>query len=92
MIPPVFHNAPELLPGLDFYFIAFQALNSCRSIGMSLGPIPWTAIVKYGEMHCDSEQGIQDLVHHIRAMDSKFLELANKSTPDPTPNNSGPGR
>jgi hypothetical protein len=28
---------------------AFWELSSCRAFGMSLGPIPWTAIVEYAE-------------------------------------------
>jgi len=28
---------------------AFWELCSCRTFGMSIGPIPWTAIIEYGE-------------------------------------------
>jgi len=28
---------------------AFWELSSCRAFGMSIGPIPWTAVVEYAE-------------------------------------------
>lgn len=46
-IPDKIANAPELEVGLEFYYFAFRDLGTCRSIGFSLGPIPWTAMNDY---------------------------------------------
>lgn len=42
-------NAPELAPGLEFYFHAFVELTTERQVGMSEGPIPVSAMRRYAE-------------------------------------------
>lgn len=37
--------------GFQWLWEAFVELTSCRQMGMSVGPIPWTAIQKYAEAH-----------------------------------------
>lgn len=72
-LPPQFANAPDLWPGLEFYWSAFWALDSCRAMGMSVGPIPWTAI----EQWCDAKEvddEERETVHYlIRRMDIAYL-------------------
>lgn len=73
---PAIDNRPILLPGLDFYFTAYNELRYDRPIGMALGPIPWSSVVKWGEIH-----GIHDpddlavLETHIRAMESVMAKF-----------------
>ena len=81
-VPERIKNAPRLLPGLDFYFEAFMHLTSCRESGWGVGPIPWTAIIRY----CD-EIGLQgdqreDMVHHIEVMDKAYIDHQNKKQED----------
>lgn len=75
--PPEFiANAPQLLPGLELYFEAFQELSTCRPyIGLEgmPGPIPWTAIDRYGLAHGFEEEGLDYLVSMVRALDDEFL-------------------
>jgi hypothetical protein len=76
---PALDKRPDLLPGLDFYFTAYRELRYDRPIGMSLGPIPWSSVVRWGEIH-----GITDpdelavLEHHIRAMESALAEIEDR--------------
>lgn len=72
-LPDVIANAPELLLGLDAYFEAFVELSTCRGLGMSAGPIPWTAIDRYAQRHGYSDEGFDYLVRMVRAMDEVFL-------------------
>lgn len=67
---PAFKNRPTLLPGLDFYFTAYRELRYDRPVGITLGPIPWSSIVKWGELHGLDVDDITVLEHHIRAMES----------------------
>lgn len=74
-LPDFIANAPELKPGLEFYIEAFWELHTCRSIGMDVGPIPWTAVQTYGTIHLDTAQEIFELHYLIRAMDHKYQEV-----------------
>lgn len=83
MAPPEFiANAPVLLPGLELYYDAFQELSTCRPyIGLEglPGPIPWTAIDRYGLAHGFEEEGLKYLVRMIRALDDEFLVYMRKA-------------
>ena len=79
-IPEAIKNAPELLPGLEFYYDTFWELDSCRQQGMSLGPIPWTAIQKFGEVMKLDEETLDDLHYFIRSLDNKYrLHMESKN-------------
>ncbi len=38
---------PPMMPAAMPFWRAFDALSSCRPVGMGIGPIPWTAIDAY---------------------------------------------
>lgn len=46
-IPDAILNAPEIYDGDDLFLKGFEELDTCRSIGLSKGQIPWTAIYQY---------------------------------------------
>jgi hypothetical protein len=77
-IPEIMREAPDLSPGLELYRTMFFDLSSCRSLGMGVGPIPWTAIHAYCRHHeLDVEQ--EDMAHYLlRRMDEFFLEHVNR--------------
>ena len=56
-----------------FYFDAFQELSSCRVSSMSLGPIPFTAIVEYSRIY--NVEDVEDFHFFIRLMDNTLLRL-----------------
>lgn len=57
-----------------FWLLAFRRLNSCRPVGMGVGPIPWTAIHQYAlAEHMDSF-GETVLEAIISRMDNVYLE------------------
>lgn len=62
-------------PNVDhfqFYIEAFYELSSCRQIGMSFGPIPFTAIAEYAKMYEVSD--FDEFLYIIRLLDNKYLE------------------
>lgn len=73
-IPKGILNAPQLLPGLELFWWAYQDLSSCRpaSFGGAL-PIPWTAIKEYAVLSDLDPDQTDDMVYFIRKMDSEFL-------------------
>ena len=77
-VPDAILNAPELFLGLEFFFSAFMALNTCRAVGWSAGPIPYPSVEEYAWLHELDEEESEDLHYHIRRMDCAFLELNAK--------------
>ncbi len=68
------NEGPELKPGLQFYFDAWQELATDRQLGMSVGPIPGMsirALVK--ELKLDQVESYE-FQYLIRKMDSAYLE------------------
>lgn len=69
-------DEPEELGPLDFYLDAFRELSTCRSSGMGLGPIPFTAIVEYSRLYDVGD--FDDFNYIIRLVDNAYLELNDK--------------
>jgi hypothetical protein len=77
-LPDRITKAPQLLPGLGFYFQAFLALSSCRPLGMSEGRIPWTAAYQYGQnMGLDPDE-FTDLWILVSYMDAEYLKVRHQ--------------
>lgn len=74
-LPDFIQNAPQLHPGLEFYLEAFWDLHTCRQFGMDVGPIPWRDVEKYGSIHLDTAEEIEELHYLIRQLDNKFFEV-----------------
>ena len=65
---------PDIGP-FDFFIDAFRELSSCRVNSMSLGPIPFTAIVEYSKLFDVGD--FSEFLYYIRAMDNVLLGLDN---------------
>jgi len=76
--PQWLREAPSLLPGLDFYFTAFNELTTCRAIGMGVGPIPWNVVQEYADRQGLDDEERQCLLHLLRAMDNAYLDWGKK--------------
>lgn len=76
-------NEPEVYPGDYFYINAFYELGTCRTIGLSIGPIPWNRIVQYADRFKLDEDLINPFVDIIREMDDAYIEEINKKKPKP---------
>lgn len=55
---------------------AYSELSTCRVSGMGLGPIPWTAIVKWCEVHDLDAQVAAKVILVIRIVDAETLRRA----------------
>lgn len=66
---------PPLSRHLLFYWDAFGDLSSCRSVGMALGRIPWTALKAYGETYgiADPDE-LAAFAEIIARMDQAYLD------------------
>jgi hypothetical protein len=72
-------NRPILLPGLDVYLKAYVDLSFDRPIGMSVGPIPWSSIIKWCQLHeIHDINEIETCVRFMRALEQKDSEIAER--------------
>lgn len=63
---------PDIGP-FHYYVDAFRELSSCRNSSMSIGPIPFTAIVEYFKLFGVGD--FEEFLYFIRVMDNTFLNL-----------------
>ncbi len=77
-LPEWYLDEPDAYPGDHFYLKAFYDLNSCRSIGLNLGPIPWDKILKYAEYSQLDTQVTECFLTVIATMDNHYLEKVAK--------------
>jgi hypothetical protein len=73
-LPKAIANAPELWQGLELFYTAFMDLTTCRPLGMSEGPIPWTAIAEYCDRYDIADEQREDLFYFLREMDTAYLK------------------
>lgn len=74
-LPSWAQDPPALAPGEDWYLRAFWALGTERQLGYgSLGPIPWSRIVAYGERSGLSPGMVDVVVEVVQAMDGAYLK------------------
>jgi hypothetical protein len=82
-IPERIQNAPELLPGLNLYLIAFFDLDTDRAASFGYAPIPWSSIKDWALYHDLDGYQKETLYIHIRALDRVNAEyVKNKNGPD----------
>lgn len=74
-MPLPFDEPPDLEPGLEIYFRAWRALDTCRSYGMDAGPIPWDAADRWCARHGIHGDAADDLWTLVRAMDEAAREF-----------------
>ena len=60
-----------------YYLDAFRLLDTCRNNGMSLGPIPFTAIVEYTRIY--EVEDVDGFITVIRMIDNAYLEIEAKN-------------
>lgn len=74
-LPARIANKPELLLGLELFYISFLNLTSCRQQGYNTeGPISWLSIAEYCKVQGIIGDQREDLIYHVQQMDSAYLE------------------
>jgi len=72
--PAWFDDAPDILPGHEFFLKAFWELSTERQIGFAIGPIPVSRVRTYAAQNGLDEQSTELLVHVVRSMDGAYLK------------------
>ena len=79
-LPDRIANAPELFIGLELYYRAYMDLDSDRSVGMSVGLIPWSACLTWAQAYDLSFDQFDSLVYFVNRMDMVYLEHQEKKS------------
>jgi hypothetical protein len=74
MSVPILENIPDIT-GYEWVFEAFTDLTTCRSIGMGIGPIPWTAVQTYVETMGLCPYDAFFFHAMIKEMDNQFIKF-----------------
>ena len=77
-LPQWYLDEPEVYPADYFYIKSFDDLNTCRSFGMSIGPIPWRDIIEYAHYQNLEDNFIDHFVSIIRIMDNAYIKQVTK--------------
>jgi len=74
-LPGQWQDKPELTDREEWFFEAFFELNTTRSLGFGIGPIPWTALLAYSQEMglCDDE--FDEFRYLITALDTEYREI-----------------
>lgn len=92
-IPDSVQNAPQLAPGLEFYYEAFKTLSTTRSYGMGVGPIPWTAMHQYFVAYGLPGDLFDDFVALLVYLDNEYIKWQTERTKQETkPMQAPPGK
>jgi hypothetical protein len=87
-LPEKFIEIGEMTePWMAFYIESFFELSTERSVGMGIGPIPWSSIFNYASAFEFTGSDYHTFHSIIRAMDSHYLRMkANDSKRIPEAN------
>lgn len=89
-LPSFIENAPQLHLGLELYLDAFLDLNTCRSVGMAEGPIPWSAIMDYCQAYEIDGETRDNVMYHVRALDVVYMDHRAKKLGKGKPDGKSP--
>lgn len=76
-------KAPSLPRHCEFYWTAFQAINSMRPVGMAAGKLRWDDTMKVADHYRLNFQEKEHLWFIIRAMDAVVLSESDKKSQSP---------
>lgn len=77
---PFLQKEPEFPEALRWAWEAFWELSSDRSIGMALGPIPWSSIDRYAARFgiADGDE-FEQFLHFVRALDGAYRNYKSEN-------------
>ncbi len=67
-----------LLSGLELFYLAFMDLTTERQLGFGEGPIPWSKIEMYADVHRIRGSQRESLHYMVREMDLAYLKHKSK--------------
>ena len=79
--PDSIRDAPELCMGLGLFMQAFIDLDNSRINGMQMGRIPWITIFDYCERIGVVGEQRTDVIAHVMALDTWYLEWHKEKNP-----------
>lgn len=78
--PKWIREAPELLPGLEYFYQCFFEIAGDRPVGMGVGPLPYMLLRTYGIAKGESEDELDDFIYLLREMDREYCAYNQERT------------
>lgn len=85
--PEWYLEAPEELPGDEFYLTAFRDLSTGRG---PTGQIPWRDVVEYARLQGLTDDVVRAFVEIIRTMDRTYLRWMEEQRQNAIPQQGSP--
>lgn len=63
---------------------AYMELSTCRVVGMTVGPIPWTAMLEWCQFHNLDRDVAKHLIRVLMCVDAEYARrraIASKTLP-----------
>lgn len=77
-LPEWYDDEPLIDPVDIFYLKSFYDLSTCRSSGMSIGQIPWTAMITYATHYGLAWDVTEAFIDIMREMDEAYIDDQTK--------------
>jgi hypothetical protein len=77
-LPEWYLDNPEVPDDWLNFLHIFNDLSSCRQIGMTLGPIPWDAILRYCQYKEYDEETTSLVMTVMKHLDMTFMDYQKK--------------
>jgi hypothetical protein len=77
-LPPALANAPLLNTEYQRTILsAFWDLSSCRAVGMAVGPVPWTVMNEFAQVHGynHDKDEYEAFMYLIQQLDSVYMNF-----------------
>jgi hypothetical protein len=75
-LPSEFYNQPELWIESEFYWRAFSQISADRHLGMGLGPIPFSSLLRWAEVYgIGTVDEFDTFSSIVGAIDSEYLKI-----------------
>lgn len=81
-MPEWYLNEPILERSEDYYLSSFYDLDTCRNIGMDVGPISWIHIFQYSQYQGLEPDVAVAFIEIIRSMDKAYLDWVHRKKPN----------
>ena len=76
---PSLNNRPQLSFGQSIYFKAYSDLQADRQIGMAVGSIPWSSLLKWAQREgMAGDDDFELLCYNIRMMENAAHEFQER--------------
>ena len=73
----MFPEEPYLNPNYTWLIMSFHDLSTDRAVGMGIGPIPYSSIIRFIAFWDLDQESAELLIEVVKTMDSLYMDHVN---------------